>query len=94
MQDLSWLLIGWLYGRDPKALPSWYDPDAELIKCKDRTTGQVYSCTHQPNYRTFFAAWHRLGKDSVTGELGVKVSAVQEYAAQRRSIAQAEVADT
>ena len=94
MQDLSWLLIGWLYGHDPEALPSWYDPDADSIKYRDRQTGQIFACTHQPNYRTFYSAWHRLGQDSVTGELGVKVSAIQEYAAGRRSIMQAEVADT
>ena len=94
VQDLAWLLVGWLYGRDPKALPSWYDLEADAIKYRDRSTGQIFACTHQPNYQTFYSAWHRIGQDSVTGELGGKVSATQEYAAERRSISQAVVSGT
>ena len=91
VQDLSWLLIGWLYGRDPAALPSWYDPSSELIEYKDCTIWQVFPCTHQPNYKTFYSAWQRFVQDSFAGELGVKISAVQEYAAEKRRVAQAEV---
>ena len=90
IQDLSWLLIGWLHAKNPAALPDWYDSEAEFISYKDRTTGQVLPCTHQCNYKTFYSAWHRISQDSVTGELGTKISAVQEYAASKRRVAQAE----
>ena len=90
IQDLSWLLIGWLHGKKPAALPDWYDEESEFICYKDRTTGQVLPCTHQCNYKTSYAAWRRMTQDSVTGELGTKISAVQEYAASKRRVAQAE----
>ena len=86
IQDLSFLLIGWLMHIDRKDLPEYYDPHAESIKFQDRTTGQWKPCTHQPNYCSFYSAWQRMGHDGITGELGVKVSAMQRYAAEMRSI--------
>ena len=94
IQDLTRLLVGWLYGTDQKDLPEWYDPTAEGIKFQGRTTGEWRPCTHQPNYCSIYSAYQRLGQDGITGELGVKVSAVQRYAAEQRSIKAAQTLDT
>ena len=80
------MLIGWLHNVDQKDLPEWYDPTAEAIKYQDRNTLEWRPCTHQTNYCSFYSAYRRLGQDGITGELGVKVSAVQRYAAEQRSI--------
>ena len=93
VQDLKWLLIGWLYGADRKDFPEWYDPEAESIKYQDRFTSEWRNCTHQPNYCSIYSAYHRLTQDGITGELGVKVSAVQQYAAEQRCIKAAEALD-
>ena len=94
IQDLTWLLVGWLYMTDKKDLPDWYDPTAEAIKYQDRATLEWRPCTHQPNYCSFYSAWQRMGHDGITGELGVKVSAVQRYAAELRSIKAAQALET
>ena len=90
IQDLSWLLVGRLRGKRPTEFPIWYDPNAEFICYRDRTTNETLPCTHQCKYGTIYSAWHRMAQDSVTGELGTKNSAVQEYAASKRRVIQAE----
>ena len=94
IQDLTWLLIGWLQGKNLSELPDYYDPDAKAIVYCDRTTGEYQPCTHLPNFVTFYAAFHRIEQDSVTGELGVKVAAAQKYAAMKRGIAKAALPST
>ena len=90
VQDLSWLLVGWLYGTRPEDLPVWYNPSAKCICYQDRTTNEVFPWTHQPNYGTFYSACHKMTQDSVTGELGTKFTAVQEYFACKRQVTQAD----
>ena len=92
VQDLAWLFIGWLYNKDLSDFPNGYDPDAECIKYRDELLQEWCTCTHQPNFKTFYSAWHRIQHDSLSGELGVKVMAQSEYAAQKRSISGAVIA--
>ena len=94
VQDLTWLLVGWLADRGASALPSWYDPSAETIKYQDSTTQEWHNCTHQPNYQSIYSAYLRVGQDAVTGELGVKTTADSEYAVEKGCISQAVLGDT
>ena len=41
VQDLSWLIVGWLYGTRPEGLPYWHAPgDAKQLCYIDRTTAE------------------------------------------------------
>ena len=87
---MKWLFIGWVIGWKWNDLPSWAHPEDEFISYIDIESGKRRPCTHQPNFGTFLEAFMRVMQDSHTGELGSKISAMQEYAAYKRRIGPAE----
>ena len=90
VHDLTWMLVGWLHKEEPQGFPEWYDPAAKIIVFRDKTTGIVTPCTHQPIFGSFLSAWRKFELDSLTGELGSKILAQQEYSAMRRRVILAE----
>ena len=97
-EDLSKTLRGyWLDGLKMQTSTNFQIttiPTGKAIVYRDKTTGEYHTCTHLPNFVTFYAAFHRIEQDSVTGELGVKVTACQKYAAMKRGIARAALPST
>ena len=90
IQDLTWLRVGWIHGQRPKKFNGpkfWTAAGASKhIVFRDKRTGRMVPCTHDPNYGSIYSAWKKLTQDMESGELQRKVTAHSEYQAMKRRV--------